>query len=64
MNYCYPLGSTRWKKFKPTKPNQDVRLYRASAGWAAHAEVIDCHPLTGKPFKGSEWWIKETYEGL
>jgi len=63
MTYTYITGATRWKKFKPQTPGQDVRLYRAPKGWSAFAHQLDWHPVTNKPLKQLEWWLKETYEG-
>lgn len=35
----------------------DVRRYEPPKGYCATAELIDCHPLTGKPFGSSQWWV-------
>jgi len=55
----YPSGTTR---FRLWACNKDIRLYRPPKGWTAHADVLDVHPITGRPLPYSRWWIIETKE--
>ena len=57
--YLYEKGAVRWRK----NPPGDPRGYRPAKGWDAEAVLIDYHPLTGRPFRVSTWWIRETYNG-
>ena len=56
----YELGATRWRKHSG---GYDVRCHEAPKGWEAYAECLEYHPITGKPLKQAQWWIKETYTG-
>ena len=56
----YELGATRWRKHTG---NHDVRATRAPKGWDIEAMTLDEHPVTGKPLKQAQWWIKETFTG-
>ncbi|MEQ1526450.1 MAG: hypothetical protein ABL911_06875 [Gallionella sp.] len=55
--YQYEDGSARWANYES---NEDVRSYRAEAGWRADAGLIEYHPITGEFLGQSEWWVKET----
>ena len=59
MSYLYVSGK-RWKKWTG---DGDVRAYRAPKGWEATAFLCDAHPLTGKKFRSSQWWIYERFVG-
>ena len=64
MKYYYSPDTeiqSRW--FKWTK-NDEIRSYKPPKGWIANAELLDHHPVTGKPFKQSQWWIIEQYVRL
>lgn len=61
MKYHYVHGATRWFRYTGTG---DVRLYRPPQGWHADAQVIDQHPITGKPLPEAQWWIHEVFKGL
>ena len=58
--WIYKPGAVRWRKHRG---NDDARAARAPKGWEVEAMVLDEHPVTGKPFKQYQWWIKETYTG-
>lgn len=59
--YHYEIGAVRWRKHDGKR---DVRAHRAPKGWSAFAGLLCHHPITGKPLRnGSQWWIRETYEG-
>ena len=62
MGWNYVYGARRWKRFDG---KGDVRSHRAPKGWEASAELLDCHPLTGKRFINGrvEWWICEKFVG-
>lgn len=60
MTYYYMPGTRRWKRFTG---KGDVRLYRPNKGWTAIAYVADTHPVTGKPLRSAQWWVRETYTG-
>lgn len=60
MTYHYIFGATRWKRWTGSG---DVRTARAPKGWDVSAEIRDTHPITGKAFKHSQWWVCETYVG-
>ena len=45
------------------KGRGDVRAYRPALRWTARADLVDVHPVTGKPLKRSEWWIFERKGG-
>jgi len=59
MKYHYE-HATRW--FRWTS-NDDVRGHRPPANWEANAMQLDCHPITSKAFKQSQWWVCEKYVG-
>jgi hypothetical protein len=54
--YHYPVGTVRYFRLTGGEP----RCNRPPAGWDAIADLTDRHPLTGKEFKTSQWWITET----
>lgn len=56
MAYQYEPGAVRWKRWNG---KGDVRAYVAPEGWNSSAELLERHPLTDKPFKESQWWIRE-----
>ena len=58
--WSYELGATRWRKHSG---KYDVRCHEAPKGWSIEVMILDEHPVTGKPFKRGQWWIKETYTG-
>lgn len=60
MKYQYEVGAVRWFRYDG---EHDVRAHRPPKGWDAHADLIDRHPISGKPLRRSEWWIRETYSG-
>jgi hypothetical protein len=60
VKYHYKAGSVRWFRHDG---DHDVRSHRSPNGWDAHADLIDHHPITGKPLRRSEWWIRETFSG-
>lgn len=59
MAYQYERGAVRWRR----NPGGDVRGYRPNKGWDAEAMLIDHHPITFRPLKNSQWWIRERYTG-
>lgn len=59
MTYIYKPGAVRWKKLT----SGDPRAHRPSKGWDATADLVDRHPVTGREFKVSQWWIREVYLG-
>lgn len=60
MSYHYEVGAVRWKRWLQ---QGDPRAYQSRKGWSAQAMVIDEHPITSRPLKQSQWWIREEYEG-
>jgi len=58
--WSYELGATRWREHSG---KYDVRCHKAPKGWDVEALILDEHPVTGKPLKRGQWWIKETYTG-
>lgn len=50
----YEVGAVRWRRLV----HGDPRGYRANSGWDVEAQLIDNHPITGKPLKMSQWWIR------
>ena len=60
MRYVYPPGTERWRRHDGAG---DVRGYRPRRGWTADAELLDVHPVTGRPLAGSQWWIREVFAG-
>ena len=58
--WIYKPGATRWRKHSG---KYDVRCHEAPKGWDVEAMILDEHPITGKPLKQGQWWIKETYTG-
>jgi len=58
--WSYELGATRWRKHSG---GYDVRCHEAPKGWEAYAECLEYPPITGKPLKQAQWWIKETFTG-
>ena len=61
MRYHYEPGTVRWFRHEGT---HDVRAHRPADGWEAQADRVDYHPVTGRPLRRSEWWIRETYSGM
>lgn len=61
MTNYYERGAVRWKRFTG---DGDVRCYRPAKGWSARAEQLDLHPITERELERSQWWIRETYEGI
>lgn len=59
MTYHYRHGTIRWRRLT----SGDPRGYRPNKGWEAEAGLMDFHPITGRPFKESQWWIREQYTG-
>ena len=57
MKYHY-LRAERWFRWTG---DSDVRSHRSPKGWEAHAHLLDCHPITGKPFETSQWWVFEEF---
>lgn len=49
------LAQTPWRRGRARHPCPE--------GWDVEALILDEHPITGKPFKQYQWWIKETYTG-
>jgi hypothetical protein len=35
----------------------DIRGYQPPKGWSSEAHLIENHPITGKRFSHSQWWI-------
>lgn len=58
--WIYKPGAVRWRKHMGSG---DVRVTRAPKGWDVEAMILDEHPITGKPLKQAQWWIKETFTG-
>lgn len=58
--YIYRRGAERWRRFNG---QGDVRSYQAPKGWSAFAHLVDEHPVTGKPLKAAQWWIREVFRG-
>jgi hypothetical protein len=58
MKYHYEVGTTRW-----LRTNDDPRGHCPPKGWDAKADMLEYHPITGRPYHGSVWWICETYVG-
>ena len=50
MTYIYPPGTERWRRHDG---EGDVRGYRPRRGWKAGAELLDVHPVTGRPLADS-----------
>lgn len=61
MAYQYEVGCVRWRRHNPA--HGDVRSARRRKGWYLMADLIDRHPITGRPLKFSQWWIREEYLG-
>lgn len=59
MTYHYIKGARRWRRLT----SGDPRGYRPNKGWDAEAHLIDHHPLTGRYFRYSQWWILEEFKG-
>lgn len=57
MKYHYTFAR-RW--FRWTS-DTDVRCHRPPKGWRASAYQLDYHPVTGKPFGSSQWWVFEEF---
>lgn len=53
----YPPGTIRARRWHY---QGDVRGYVPPRGWTAVAELLDVHPITGRPMQQSSWWIVET----
>lgn len=60
MKYHFPYGTERWFKWTG---DGDVRSHRPQKGWEAMAWLRDTHPITAKPFKTAQWWIREIFTG-
>lgn len=60
MSYCYEVGAVRWKRHDG---NGDVRSSKVPAGWSASASILDDHPVTGKPLKYPQWWLRFEFDG-
>lgn len=60
MRYHYEPGAVRWFRHDG---NNDVRGHRPPPGWQAQADLLDHHPLTGRPLPSSQWWIRESCGG-
>lgn len=58
MKYHYEENAVRWFKWHG---KGDVRGHRPTHGWEAAADLLDVHPITGKPLPRPQWWIRETY---
>ena len=59
MRYVYPPGTERWRRHDG---EDDVRGYRPRRGWEAAAELLDVHPVTGRPLTDPpQWWIREVF---
>ena len=59
MPYLYPRGTKRWRRHDG---KSDVRSYRPCRDWEATAELLDVHPVTGRPLIDSpQWWIREVF---
>jgi len=56
----YERGAVRWRRHAD---EYDARRFRPAEGWDAFAHLLDTHPITGKQFRTSQWWIQETYVG-
>lgn len=56
----YEPGAGRWRRHTAS---YDVWAYRPAKGWVASAYLLNTHPITGKQFRTSQWWIQETYVG-
>jgi len=35
----------------------DPRCYQPPVGYAAYAELVECHPVTGRYMGNGQWWI-------
>lgn len=60
MKYHYEIGAVRWYKHDG---KTDVRGVKKHQGWKASADMFEYHPITGKEFKYSQWWIREEFVG-
>lgn len=58
--YEYPAGTVRWFRWSG---EGDVRAHRPPPGWEAFADLIEHHPVTGAPLRGSQWWMRESKVG-
>jgi hypothetical protein len=60
MKYHYETA-VRWYRYQDAA---DVRVgARPPKGWQASAEIRDTHPITGRPLKSVQWWVREEYAG-
>jgi hypothetical protein len=60
MRYLYIPGAERWRRHDG---EGDVRGHRPRRGWEAETELLDVHPVTGRPLPGCQWWIREVFAG-
>ena len=60
MRYLYIPDTERGRRHDGAG---DVRGHRPRRGWEAEAELLDVHPVTGRPLPGSRWWIREVFTG-
>lgn len=59
LYYQYMNNRERWAPW-PTNSGIDIRTYSAPAGWRVTAELLDYHPINGRPLKDApQWWIGE-----
>jgi len=57
MTYIYLPGTERWRRHDG---HGDVRGYRPRRGWRSFAELLDVHPVTGRPLADPpQWWFRE-----
>lgn len=64
MTHLYEKGAIRWKRW-PISAG-DPRGYKPKKGWDASADILNFHPITGKPFPRDnceQWWIREEFRG-
>ncbi|WP_430543768.1 hypothetical protein [Xanthomonas sacchari] len=57
MAAIYAPGTVRARRWHG---EGDVRGYRPASGWAARADLMDIHPITGRALSHAVWWIIET----
>lgn len=56
MRYHYVSDSERCRCWNGSG---DVRSYQPKKGWKATADLVDIHPINGRPLRQSQWWIFE-----
>lgn len=59
MVAIYASGTVRARRWHG---DGDVRGYRPPSGWAAHADLADIHPISGRALQRAVWGIIETKE--